>query len=80
MYIEDPILAFALEVAEHNRRLKEQIGLELMEISSDENCKIESVVKLDRIMCLNTHLYLSSTFLLILFDFISATFLLLGLR
>lgn len=51
-----------------------------MEISSDENCKIESVVKLDRIMCLNTHLYLSSTFLLILFDFILATFLLLGLH
>nr|XP_022316810.1 fibroblast growth factor receptor 2-like [Crassostrea virginica] len=39
---EDPATAFAMEIAENNRRLKEQSGIDLMEISSDDNYKIES--------------------------------------
>lgn len=46
VYFADPITAFSLEVAEHNSRLKEQTGLELIEISSDDNYKIESEVEL----------------------------------
>lgn len=45
IYFVDPNEAFAHEVAEKNSRLKEQTGVKLMEISSDENYKIESEVK-----------------------------------
>lgn len=43
-YFADPVTAFAMEVAENNSRLKEQTGLKVMEIFSDEKYKIESEV------------------------------------
>lgn len=43
-YFADPVTAFAIEVAENNSRLKEQTGLKVMEIFSDEKYKIESEV------------------------------------
>ncbi|XP_062579234.1 uncharacterized protein LOC134241172 [Saccostrea cucullata] len=39
---EDPVTVFALEVAENNNKLKEQSGVKVMEISSDEYYKIET--------------------------------------
>ena len=44
----DPATAFAMEVAEKNRELKEQSGIDLMEISSDDNYKIESEVEITK--------------------------------
>ena len=44
--LTDPATAFAMEVAEKNSRLKEQSGIDLMEISSDDNYKIESEVEI----------------------------------
>ena len=35
-----------MEVAENNRRLKEQSGIDLMEISSDDKYKIDSEVEI----------------------------------
>ena len=37
-----------MEVAEKNRRLSEQSGIDLMEISSDDNYKIESEVEITK--------------------------------
>ena len=44
--LTDPATAFAMEVAENNRRLKEQSGIDLMEISSDDKYKIDSEVEI----------------------------------
>ena len=46
--LTEPATAFAMEVAEKNRRLKEQSGIDLMEISSDDNDKIESEVEITK--------------------------------
>ena len=46
--LTDPATAFAMEIAENNRRLKEQSGIDLMEISSDDNYKIESEVEITK--------------------------------
>ena len=45
---DDPATIFAMEVAENNRRLKEQSGIDLMEISSDDNYKIKSEVEITK--------------------------------
>ena len=51
-----------MEVAEKNRRLKEQSGIDLMEISSDDNYKIESEVGITK--CCQYFIYYENLWLI----------------